>query len=822
MKRRIPGNFRHVSNEPLGFDADDGSSLNIVVLGENTVRVVFTPPSHDKHSSLLRPSNTLKSQYDAKGHVLGKDRSLLSTFKASLDVSDNGKSFRLSTALITVTVSLLNQDLTLTWHSVANNSVFLQDLPFRAYEYDLDGFVHHYTRNEVDSTHYYGMGERASPLALNGRHLKLECLDALGYNPEHTDPLYKHFPLYYALSRATKEAYGVFYDSMANGSMDFGCEIDALWGTYCCFKTQQPVLDYYVVFGPSIEACNNAFANIIGGPALVPKYALGYLASSMGYAEAENAQELIEKFPELCKKWDIPCDVLHLSSGYTVDPQNGARNVFTWNSQRFPDPPKMFGLLRDAGIKTVANVKPWLLFGHPAYPVLLRTKGFVWDDERDAPSVTRLWSAGAGDSSGGSYFDLSSTGGRSFWKQGVRQLLDVGVEGIWNDNNEYSIHDDLHTYAMLGEAKAPVSLLGRSLQTVLMASASYEAMVERDSSKRPYLITRSCAPGAHRFAAQTWSGDNYSSWQTLKHNIPMGLNAGLSFMAGYGHDVGGFVGPRPEMELFVRWVQNGVFHPRFCIHSWKSEGITEPWMYPEAVDTIRRAIHLRYQLIPYLYTLHHEAHAVGNPVIRPLLYHFQEDDNVSSSSFDFLLGPALLVASVYEKGIRERTVYLPTNKADTYWCDIHTGEWFVGGQTVTIAVPLEQCGALFSRSGAMIPTGKVMQYVNAEDDDVRIVWVYPSVQSPSLEKQHSEFIVVDDDGLSLNAPVFRYKLYMEWDSSQVSVGVDVVECGYKPPFKCIEFSLPLNDRRVLVAGSFRDQKSYLKDGKLTIKVPLPI
>jgi alpha-glucosidase len=76
-------------------------------------------------------------------------------------------------------------------------------------------------------------------------------------------------------------------------------------------------------------------------------------------------------------------------------------------------------------------------------------------------------------------------------------------------------------------------------------------------------------------------GDNYSSWETLQHNIPMGLNAGLSLMPGYGHDVGGFVGPRPEAELFVRWVQNGIFHPRFCIHSWKDEGITTPWMYPE-------------------------------------------------------------------------------------------------------------------------------------------------------------------------------------------------------------------------------------------------
>jgi alpha-glucosidase len=114
-----------------------------------------------------------------------------------------------------------------------------------------------------------------------------------------------------------------------------------------------------------------------------------------------------------------------------------------------------------------------------------------------------------------------------------------------------------------------------------MASASYEALLEKTPDKRPFLITRSGAPGSHVYASQTWSGDNYTSWETLKHNIPMGLNAGLSLLAGYGHDIGGFAGPQPSPELLVRWIQNGIFHPRFCIHSWKSEGITEPWMYQE-------------------------------------------------------------------------------------------------------------------------------------------------------------------------------------------------------------------------------------------------
>lgn len=153
--------------------------------------------------------------------------------------------------------------------------------------------------------------------------------------------------------------------------------------------------------------------------------------------------------------------------------------------------------------------------------------------------------------------------------------------GIWNDNNEFSIHDDSHTFNMGGK-NSSVGDIGRAWQTVLMASASHEAMIEYNPESRPFIISRSSAPGCHRFASQTWSGDNYSSWETLQHNIPMGLNAGLSLMSGYGHDVGGFVGPRASPELFVRWVPNGIYNARFCIHSWKEDGITTPWMYQEA------------------------------------------------------------------------------------------------------------------------------------------------------------------------------------------------------------------------------------------------
>eukprot|EP00842_Homolaphlyctis_polyrhiza_P007061 jgi/Hompol1/944/HPOL_001582-RA len=717
-----------------------------------------------------------------------------------------------------IAFSTENGDFTLAWASASSGATFLHDLPFRAYQYDADGGVQHYFRN-AEETLFFGAGERSSPLCLNGRHVRLEATDALGYNPERTDPLYKHNALFYGLSRSTCEAFGVFYDSLTAGSLDFGCEIDAFWGSFCSYKSQSSrVLDYYVFFGPGMNQCVESFVNLVGAPAMVPRYALGYLASSMGYAEADNAQEMIEAFPS-------------------------ARNVFTWNKTRFPDPKRMFKVLREAGIRTVANIKPWLLAGHPKYAEMISAKGFVWDADTDSNSVTRLWSAGAGSTATGSYLDFSSEAGRSFWKAGVKSLLDLGVEGIWNDNNEFNLHDDQHVYSMFGAASGSdgdctVGRNGRALQTGLMASASYEAMCEQYPAKRPYLITRSSCPGTHRYACQTWSGDNYSSWQTLKHNIPMGLNACLSAMGSYGHDVGGFVGPRPEKELFVRWVQNGIFQPRFCIHSWKQEGITEPWMYPDVVHIIRNAIQLRYKLIPYLYALHREASTRGSPVIRPLLYHFQNDRCVHETSFEYLLGPSLLVASVFEQGQRLRSVYLP-QAPGVSWCNVWTGEWFTGGQTVQVPVPLEQAGALFARSGSLIPTGRVVQSAGGNgtghdthnDDNERIFWVFAPPFDPSQAAVSTgafSLTMIEDDGVSAIevAAVIEYTVSAQAvDSTSVAVDVSVAapEAGkplHKPKFNRIGFVLPLNDGRRLVTAQPGSGETQQDDGRQILWVPL--
>jgi alpha-glucosidase len=237
-------------------------------------------------------------------------------------------------------------------------------------------------------------------------------------------------------------------------------------------------------------------------------------------------------------------------------------------------------------------------------------------------------------------------------------LLKLGVAATWNDNNEFEIWSTDAQIHGFGEARRAVE--AKTLQILLMMRASWEAQRAFAPDKRPFLITRSGTVGMHRYV-QTWSGDNYTSWESLRYNIKMGVGLALSGVSNLGHDIGGFSGPAPEPELFLRWVQFGIFMPRFSIHSWNDDkSVNEPWMYPEITPYICDLIKFRYRLIPYLYDLLWRSHRYYEPMIRPSFYNFPEDENCFLENDDTLLGENLLVAAVVEPGKRARSVYLPS------------------------------------------------------------------------------------------------------------------------------------------------------------------
>ncbi len=626
---------------------------------------------------------------------------------------------------------------------------------------------------------FFGVGEASGALDRRGRRFELRNLDAMGYDAETTDPLYKHFP--FVIQRVDAGSVGLFYDNFSTSAFDLGCEIDNYHGPFFSYKAETGDLDLYVIGGEKVADVSRAFTRLTGRPLLPPKWSLGYSGSTMTYTDAPDAQAAMMGFLEKVREHQVPCRSFHLSSGYTSI--GTKRYVFNWNREKFPDPKALVTAFREKNVRFVANVKPVLLTDHPRYEEVRDL--VVKDSEFGGPELSQFWDGK------GSHLDFTNPETASWWKARLKDsLLDFGIDSIWNDNNEYEIWD--------GEAKThgfgtpwPIKL-GRPIQSLLMARASSEALSEAKPNERAFVVSRSGMPGMQRYV-QTWSGDNTTAWKTLKYNLAMSLNLGLSGVANCGHDVGGFAGPQPDRELFLRWVQHGIFYPRFVIHSWKEEGANEPWMYPEILPKIRDLFALREKLEPYIYFLLRRARENYEPVLRPLFYDFEHDPKSFGSHDSFLLGPDVLVANVFEKGAAAVKVYLPENPRG--WIDFKSGRRYEGGREISLPISQDSFG-LFVRNGAILPL--------KEKGQLEFRFIGPPAASA--------WEYSDDDGISSKDDELRLGLSFEMKGGVVDMKVRR-EGRWTPDYDSIRLSSLAGDLRFTIDGKPAARIEFPKEKK---------
>lgn len=642
--------------------------------------------------------------------------------------------------------------------------------------------VFHYLERSLDEQ-YFGLGEKTGNVDKHGRRFRMMNVDPMGYDPETTDPLYKHVPFYITRNQKTELTYGLFYDNLATAIFEMGSEMDNYHGYYRYYQAECGDLDYYFILGPKVNDVVKKFAWMTGKTLMPPKWSIGYSGSTMTYTDAPNAQEQLLQFLDDCEEYDIPCDSFQLSSGYTSI--GDKRYVFNWNYSKVPDPKKLSADFEEKGLKLCANIKPCLLLDHPKFQELKAENMFVLSRDKEGPEIAQFWD------DLGAYVDFTNPKTIEWWKSNVKQqLLSYGIESTWNDNNEYEIWDR-HAIAHGFGEELPIGLI-RPLQPLLMMKASYEAQKEFAPEKRPYLISRSGCPGMQRYV-QTWTGDNRTSWKTLKYNIRTGIGLSLSGIFNFGHDVGGFSGPAPEPELFIRWVQNGIFYPRFTIHSWNDDGtVNVPWMYPEATKYIRELIKFRSKFTPYIYQLLYQAHKDNEPIIKPTFYDFESDPNTFEENDDFMLGDSLLVASVVKKGTYEREVYLP--KHDAGWYDFHTEKWYEGGTSVMIPAPLDYT-PLLVKGGSILPINDAEITFETKSKDERGFMFFPHKQ-----EGESRFSLFEDDGVSYEYAEGQYSMIqvsMKTTENQIEVMIEK-EGEYILTYHQIRLYFPSSETRKIV------------------------
>jgi len=759
--------------EGARFVLDGGWQCWIFVLADDLVRVLFLGPE-----GLREPRTWMVAPHGQDVPWEGRDRLDVAHFgRAAFDVETGEHKVAIRTADLQIVVRL--DPFGLEW--ATTGTVFAADRRTNGYRWSREGrALDHFMARQLGDR-YFGLGDKTGPLDKHGRRLRTVGLDALGYDAETGDPLYKHWPYLIVRDSASEVAYGLLYDTLSSATFDLGCEHDNYHGFYRYCEIEDGDLDYYIFVGPRIRDVVRKFAELTGRMAFGPRWSLGYANTAMSLTDAPNAQRRVSEFIELAAKNEIPLSAFHLGSGYS---SIGVRRyVFTWNSSKFPDPRKLADEFKRARIRLVANIKPCLLDDHPAFAEVAARGAFVNDRRSSAPAISQFWNGQ------GAHVDFTHPDGVRWWQDSLaRQLLDYGIVG-WNDNNEYEIWDEAAASHGFGQ---PIPIArSRPLHPLLMARATYEAHALRFPDERVFTVTRAGPPGIQRYA-QTWSGDNTTSWHTLRWNIRMGLGMSLSGMFNVGHDVGGFAGPAPDPELLVRWVQSATFSPRFIMNSWKAGGeINTPWLHPSVTPIVRDWIRLRYRLLPYLYTLYWRAAQFGEPMLRPLFYEFEDDPRAFADSDDFLIGPNLLVASVVEPGQRERPVYLPAGPAD--WVDFWTGEHVVAGRMHTAPTPLARI-PLFVPAGAMIPTTDTAEMTRLHDEPSRALRIFPG-----HGRGTSTFTLYEDDGLShrhCDGDQAQVECTLEW--TERAVRVHARKRGrFELPYKALRVVPPPGEKRRL-------------------------
>lgn len=546
----------------------------------------------------------------------------------------------------------------------------------------------------------YGLGDKTG--FLNKRHYEYEMWNSDIPDPQEDNfkSLYKSIPFMMVLKE--RGAYGIFFDNHNKTYFDLGKEC----GDYYVFGADEGNLDYYFIGGKNLKEVISGYTWLTGRAPMQQMWTLGFHQSRWGY----ESEEEIRGIAEGMKKHKLPCDCIHFDIDYMDH-----YKVFTWNKETYKDGAKVISDFKDMGIKAVAIIDPGVKVekGYYVYEEGMENGYFAKTPEGDV-YVNEVWPGDA------VYPDFGNPHVRRWWGEKQKFLIDMGVAGVWNDMNEPAsfkgpLPDDV---VFTDEDREDTHAHMHNIYGHNMAKATYDGWKEF-SGKRPFVITRACYSGSQKFTTG-WTGDNHSIWSHIRMAIPQLCNLGMSGMSFIGTDVGGF-GSDCTPELFARWIEIGCFSPFFRDHCAKGCRMQEPWQFGgEVLEISRKYIHLRYELLPYLYDLMHEAEVTGIPMMRPLVLEYEEDENVRNRNDEFMLGDRILIAPVVEQGAREKLVYLPKGG----WYDYWTGEKVEGECFFVRKAPLDLC-PVYVKAGAVIPKYPVRTHVGEDKDDLLILEAYP-------------------------------------------------------------------------------------------------
>ena len=559
----------------------------------------------------------------------------------------------------------------------------------------------------------YGGGQRVLGMDRRGHSMPL-------YNKAHYGYTTSSNQMYFGLSAVmSSKNYSVLFDNTASGELDIGkTNSDEL-----LFKAQGGRASYIMVLGENLEDTVRSTVAVTGKQPLPPRWLLGNFASRFGYKSQNEVMDVVDAF----NTQDIPVDAVVLDLYWFGKDIKGHMGNLSWDTATFPEPEKMISELRAQDVKTVLITEPFILTTSKQWESAVANNALAQNDN-GAPYTFDFYFGNTG------LVDVFSEAGQDWFWQYYEKLAAQGVAGWWGDLGEPEVHpDDIqHMWQSTKVSGAEVhNAYGHQ-----WAKTVYNNLTALQPDTRPFVLMRSGFLGSQRYGMVPWTGDVSRSWGGLKPQVELALQMSVFGMAYTHSDLGGFAGGETfDPELYTRWLQFGTFSPVFRPHA-QDNIAPEPIFHADPVKSIaRKFIQLRYDMLPYNYSLAFENALYGTPLMRPLAMAYGESDWFENAD-SYLWGDGLLVSPVTSAN---QTVW-PTKLPEGVWFDFFSDTKYQGDQTVNY--PLSQDNfPVWVKAGSFMPMTKGLS--RTEQFDARKIemhyWHDNSVNS-------SSYTYYEDDG----------------------------------------------------------------------------
>jgi alpha-D-xyloside xylohydrolase len=592
-----------------------------------------------------------------------------------------------------------------------------------------------------DDEHYYGLGQNHEGF-LDHRGHPVRCWN---------DYLAPAGPSFCVPFLVTNKGYGLLWDNASKTTIEPGFNEQTRWtsevGTHVSF---------FVIAGAAPDEIYAGYRLLTGPTPLLPKAAYGYIQCKQRYQSQDEMLAVARGYRDR----HLPADVLVLDWFYYT--KMGQMDL---DPKFWPDPKAMNDQLHDLGFETMISVWPRFVKEDRYYNELLKKGWFL--SYADGTPIDALPYDRAGS-------DIDTTNPEAaawYWKTIHENILAKGFDSLWADETEPDIPPD-GGYLHIGPGTEFFNVY-----PLFHTGALYDGFRKDEPTRRALILSRDAFTGAQRNGAFFWSSDIYPTWDTLRRQIPTGLDVAASGITYWSNDTGGWqylpkvhhpahkplldpsdaraeVGGYDDYpELYTRWFEYASFLPIFRTHGSRPEN--EVWSYGKQAEPIlEKYLRLRYQLMPYIYSLGYQTWLTGAPFLRALPLDFPADPRVADLGDEYMFGPAFLVAPVTEQGATTRTVYLP---AGTDWYDFWTGKRLHGGQTIVAQAPIDTL-PLFVRAGSILPMGSPVLSTH-EQQKIAKIRVYPGADG--------DFTLFADDGTT-----YAYEhgagavTHLHWDNTR--------------------------------------------------------